>query len=129
MAVDTAQLLKDAECILACVPPGMIEAAQLATSVQLSQATVVTAKVVAVSTNGVKILDANPKRRMAVVENTGGATLAYVGPSTVTTSGPTTGLQLGSVLNENARIFVYDTGELYAASTGVNIHVLEFSLP
>jgi len=89
----------------------------------------VTSKAVTVSTNGVKILNANPQRRLAIVENTSGATLAYVGPSTVTTSGANTGLQLGTAPNENSRVFIYDTGELYASSTGVSLNVLEFFLP
>ena len=129
MAVATDQLIKDAECILACLPAWMIEAAQLAAMVQLSQATVVTSKAVTVSTNGVKILNADPKRRLAIVENTSGATLAYVGPSTVTTSGANIGLQLGTAPNENSRLFIYETGELYAASTGVSLNVLEFFIP
>lgn len=127
MAVDTAQLIRDAECILACFPPGMIEAAQLAA---MSQATIVTSSVFVVTTNGVQILAANPKRRYAIIINTSGATLAYLGPSTVTTSGATQGMQLGPLANtEEARLFFYSTGELYAASTGANLRVLEFFVP
>jgi hypothetical protein len=127
MAVDTSQLIADAQCVLACIPPGMLEAAQLAS---LSQATVVTSAAFVVSTNGVQILAVNPKRRLAVIQNTSGANAVFVGPSTVTTSGATMGLQLvQAVTIENSRLFFYSTSDLYAAAAGANVRVMEFLTP
>jgi hypothetical protein len=129
MAVSTDQLLIDAQCILACVPLGMVEAAQLSQLAALGQATVVTVTAIVVNTNGVKVLSANPKRRMAIVANTSPVTPAFVGTSTVTTAGATGGLEIGTFANENSRIFIYSPGELYAASTGSAMRIIEFSLP
>ena len=130
MAVDTSALLADAQCILGCVPPGMIEAAQLAQLVSLNQATVVTANAVVVSGNGIQLLADNPKRRYAVVLNTSGGSQVFVGPSTVTTSGSTQGALLAVIgQQELARMFFYTTAALFAASAGANVRVLDFSMP
>lgn len=132
MAVDTSQLLLDAQCILSCVPPGMVEASQLSQLAALGQATVVTTAAFAVSTDGVQILSDNSKRRMAVVQNiSAGGTHAFLGPSTVTTSGSTQGMLLNSAFSGNplSQMVVYSTSALFAASAGVAIRVIEFSMP
>jgi hypothetical protein len=130
MAVDPTQLLSDAQCILACIPPGMIEAAQLSRLAALGQATVASSSSIPVAANGVQILAANPKRSMAIIENSSAAITAFIGPSTVTTSGSTQGTLLGATgSGEIAKMIIYSTGALYAASAGLNIKVLEFSIP
>lgn len=127
MAIDTSQLIRDAECLLPCVPQGMVEAAQLALMIQ---PTVLRTTTFAVSSDGVRILTANPSRRSAIIQNAGGLTTAFVGPSTVTTSGSTQGLALGPAAapanSIMSRLVTNTTGELYAASTGTSIRVLEF---
>lgn len=130
MAVDDDQLIRDAECIIACMTAGMIQAAILAAMVP---ATIVIESSFGFSANGVKLLSANPKRRYAVIQNLGGATPLFIGPSTVTTSGSTQGLQVSpsgaGVSNALGRVTVYTTGELYGASAGTNVRVLEFLVP
>lgn len=130
MAIITDQLLLDAQCILNCIPQGMVEASQLGQLVALNQATVVTTGQVTVGTNGVQLMADNAKRRYAVVMNTNPVNQAFIGPSTVTTSGATQGSLLGaSGTGELARQFIYSTSALFAASVGVSIHVIEFSTP
>jgi hypothetical protein len=130
MAVDTAQLISDAECILACVPSWLIEAAQVA---QLSQATVVTTGQVAIT--GVpaqQILAQNPKRRLAVIQNLSAINTAFAGPSTVTVSGSTTGMRMATTVAapELSWLFLNTTAEIWVASSaGTTIGFIEFSTP
>ena len=127
MAVDPTQLLSDAACIEACIPPGMMQAAQVG---QMVQPSIVVTSIVGQPGLGVTrlLMGANPQRRRAVIQNIGN-TLVYIGNSTVT---PTTGFTLPALASGIiSRIEVFTQGELYMndGTVGQNVSVMEFLTP
>ena len=128
MAIDPTQLLSDAGCILACIPPGMVPAAQLG---QMVQPSVVVTSVVAEpggTTTAVLLMAANPRRRRAIIQVLGASPI-FVGPSNVTTS---TGFQIAGTGSQYlSRLEVFSQGELYMSggTVGQNVSVMEFLSP
>lgn len=82
----------------------------------------------------VKILEANPKRRRAVIRNLSGIAVVYLGDNTVNPSGASPGpigfpLYTGTPINQPAPYSIFETnttGELYGASQGAAVSVIEF---
>lgn len=104
----------------------MIPAAQLG---QMVAPSIVTTTLVAgVSGSAVVALQANPKRRRAILQNLGAST-GGVGDSTVIT---TTGFALTafSATNPNCQMEIFDQGVVYwGGTTGQNLLVMEFLVP
>lgn len=126
MAVDPTQLLQDAACIEACIPPGMIPAATLG---QMVQPSVVVTSIVAQTVAASLLLAANTRRRRAIIQNLSAGNAFFVGPSNVTSS---TGFQIFSTGSPAlSRLEVFTQGELYqvAGTAGQNISVMEFLTP
>ena len=126
MAVDPIQLLADAACIEACIPPGMIPAAQLG---QMTPATIVTTTVVGQTAATSLLMAANPHRRRAIISNLSAGSGFFVGPSTVTSA---TGFQISATgAGTLSRLEVFSQGELYQVGgvAGQNICVMEFLVP
>lgn len=84
----------------------------------------------------VKILEANPKRRRAVIRNMSGIAVVFLGDNTVNPSGAASPngpigfpLYTGTPINQPAPYSIFETnttGELYGASTGAAVSVIEF---
>ena len=125
MAIDPTQLLLDAACIEACIPPGMIPAAQLG---QMILPSVVTTTLRAGLTGVAQLLiAANPNRRSAILENVGAAA-AFVGGADVTTANGFTITTHGSPAT--SRLTVYTQGEMwFIQNTGSSMSVMEFLTP
>lgn len=126
MALDPTQVMLDAQCILTCVPQGMLPALQLAA--MMDPSVVVTTQVAMVTNTNVLLLSANLKRRKAIIQSPTGSAM-LIGPIDMTAA---TGFQLPASAGSppNAQLEVFTQGELYArGTTGGTASVIEFLTP